>query len=105
MVHGGDRLPWVKLNEEGDDNFTALSSIDWQLHIYGEPSPEMRAACTERNLPLQVFRWRPDLSHIGLLRNAAYLVRPDGYVALADDQARAATVTAYLDRHRLRPAS
>ena len=102
MVHGGDRLPWVKLSEEGDDNFAPLSSINWQLYVYGEPSPDLRAVCTERNLPLRVFPWRSDLNRIGLLKNAAYLVRPDGYIALADEEARPAAVTSYLDRHGVR---
>jgi 2-polyprenyl-6-methoxyphenol hydroxylase-like FAD-dependent oxidoreductase len=36
-VHGGDRLPWVKpdSNALGKDNFTPLTSLDWQVHIYG----------------------------------------------------------------------
>ena len=33
----------------------------------------------------------------GLTRNAAYLVRPDGYVALAEPEASAAKLKAYLD--------
>ncbi len=39
----------------------------------------------------------------GLALDAAYLVRPDGYVALADSTARAATLAAYLDARALRP--
>jgi len=32
-----------------------------------------------------------------LRRNALYLVRPDGYIALADAQGNAATLQSYLD--------
>ena len=102
-VHGGDRLPWVKLDSNGEDNFAPLSSLEWQLHVYGDASPELRAMCAARKLPLEVFRWRPDMSAAGLQRNAAYLVRPDGYVALAGADARAATVTSYLDARALSP--
>jgi len=35
-----------------------------------------------------VFDWERAHEHAGLARDAAYLVRPDGYVALADPQAR-----------------
>src|SRR5262249_31048833 len=33
-VHGGDRLPWVKMT--GTDNFAPLAALDWQVHVYGE---------------------------------------------------------------------
>jgi 2-polyprenyl-6-methoxyphenol hydroxylase-like FAD-dependent oxidoreductase len=70
-VHGGDRLPWT------GTNFDALQSLDWQVHVYGEARPET-------DLPLHVFPWSPEAERAGLKRNAAYLVRPDGYVAVAD---------------------
>jgi 2-polyprenyl-6-methoxyphenol hydroxylase-like FAD-dependent oxidoreductase len=92
-VHGGDRLPWV----EGDDNFAPLSSLAWQVHIYGEAAPEIEAACAERRLSLHVFPWRSEIRRTGLRRDAVYLVRPDGYVALADPDARASALVRYLD--------
>jgi 2-polyprenyl-6-methoxyphenol hydroxylase-like FAD-dependent oxidoreductase len=104
-VHGGDRLPWVKMdwNEEYRDNFAPLTSVDWQMHVYGEAMPPIRALCSERRLPLHVFPWRPEMKGTGLRRNAVYLVRPDGYVALADDERGAATVASYLDARQLTP--
>jgi 2-polyprenyl-6-methoxyphenol hydroxylase-like FAD-dependent oxidoreductase len=102
-VHGGDRLPWVKMdwNDEYRDNFAPLTSLDWQMHVYGEAMPRMRTLCNDRRLPLHVFPWRPEMKRAGLRRNAAYLVRPDGYVALADAEGRAATVASYLDERQL----
>jgi len=38
-----------------------------------------------------------------LARNAAYLVRPDGHVALADSYASATAITFYLDTRKLIP--
>jgi hypothetical protein len=35
----------------------------------------------------------------GLQRDALYLVRPDGYIALADPQGKATTIASYLDEH------
>jgi 2-polyprenyl-6-methoxyphenol hydroxylase-like FAD-dependent oxidoreductase len=102
-VHGGDRLPWVTVDSNGVDNFTPLTSLDWQVHIYGEATPEFEAVCRQLKLPLQVFRWRPEIGRAGLRRNAVYLVRPDGYVALADPEGSAAAITSYFDERRLRP--
>jgi 2-polyprenyl-6-methoxyphenol hydroxylase-like FAD-dependent oxidoreductase len=100
-VHGGDRLPWVPVDQTDRDNFTPLTSLDWQVHVYGDASGEIRAACDERKLPLHVFPWRPAMGRIGLQCNAVYLVRPDGYVALADPEASATAITSYLDARKL----
>ena len=105
-VHGGDRLPWVKLDLNGvaGDNFAPLTSLDWQVHVYGDAVPEIQAVCNERKLPLHVFPWRPEMARAGLRRNAVYLVRPDGYVALADAEGGAKAVTSYFDTRMLTPA-
>jgi hypothetical protein len=42
---------------------------------------------------LHLFAWQPEMRRAGLRRAALYLVRPDGYVALADP---------YADPERLR---
>ncbi len=96
-VHAGDRLPWV----EAVDNFAPLASLDWQVHVYGEPTPEIAATCQARGLALDVFAWQTDMDRTGLVRNGVYLVRPDGYVALADPDARTVTLETYLDERRL----
>jgi 2-polyprenyl-6-methoxyphenol hydroxylase-like FAD-dependent oxidoreductase len=102
-VHGGDRLPWVKtdLNGVDTDNFAPLTSVDWQVHVYGDAAPEVKAVCDGRKLPLCVFPWRPEVNRMGLRRNAIYLVRPDGYVALADPAGSATAITSYLDAREL----
>jgi 2-polyprenyl-6-methoxyphenol hydroxylase-like FAD-dependent oxidoreductase len=101
-VRGGDRLPWVKSELNRSDNFAALTSLTWQVHVYGEAKPEIQKLCDERGLPLHVFPWRPETARTGLRRNAVYLLRPDGYVALADREGRAAAVTSYLDSRKLK---
>lgn len=98
-VHGGDRLPWVKL--EDSDNFAPLTSLDWQVHVYGEATAELRTACQNRQLPLHVFPWSMAARRTGLRRNAVYLLRPDGYVALADDEGSAAAVLSYLQERKV----
>ena len=46
-VHGGDRLPWVTVEPHGD-NFTPLTSLDWQVHVYGAVTGELEAWCRQR---------------------------------------------------------
>ncbi|HUQ98140.1 MAG TPA: FAD-dependent monooxygenase [Gemmatimonadaceae bacterium] len=93
-VHGGDRLPWVDLGA-GDDNFAPLTSLAWQVHVYGEVKDDVRDACASVRAPLHVFAWRPAMQSAGLQRGALYLIRPDGYVALADANASADTLRKY----------
>jgi hypothetical protein len=96
-VHGGDRLPWVKMNGAAADNFAPLNSLDWQVHVYGDAKPDLKALCAERKLPLHIFRWTPEIDRTGLQRSSVYLVRPDGYVGLANPEGSATAVRSYLD--------
>jgi 2-polyprenyl-6-methoxyphenol hydroxylase-like FAD-dependent oxidoreductase len=84
-VHGGDRLPWVPAEPNGDDNYAALASRRWQVHVYGEALPEVAEACIELGIELHQFAWRAATRRAGLARGALYLVRPDGYVAFVSD--------------------
>ncbi|HEV2578063.1 MAG TPA: FAD-dependent monooxygenase [Acidobacteriaceae bacterium] len=100
-LHAGDRLPWVKLSDEAD-NFAPLTSLDWQVHYYGNAlCPDIRRLCTQRGLALHTFAWQAQFAEQGLRENAAYLIRPDGYVALADPAAKARTLAEFLDSHGL----
>ncbi len=104
-VRGGDRLPWIEFDATADrraDNFMPLSSLEWQVHVYGEPRQGIPQLCQGRQLPLHVFPWQPVMWRAGLRRNVVYLVRPDGYVALADPDASASKLEAYLDGRGLR---
>jgi hypothetical protein len=98
-VRGGDRLPWVR-TEPGPDNFAALASLRWQVHVYGEPPPSLAEVSGEQQLPLHLFAWRPEMRRSGLLQGALYLVRPDGYVALADPHADPERLRSYCSVNR-----
>jgi len=100
-IRGGDRLPWVKSEATGVDNFTPLTSLSWQVHVYGDPAAEVHTVCEDHHLPLHVFPWGPEAGRTGLCRNAVYLVRPDGYVALADAGPNAVAVSSYLTTRKI----
>ncbi len=93
-VRSGDRLPWVATGP-GQDNFLPLESLAWQVHVYGEPPDGLSAACADLHLPLHSFAWRRGMRQAGLRRGALYLVRPDGYLALADPHAEPDRLRAY----------
>ncbi len=96
-IRGGDRLPWVP-QPTGGDNFEPLTSLAWQVHIYGEARQAVRQECAARGLSLHAFPWDTKTKRAGLEPNAAYLVRPDGYVALAAEPADASQqLQGYLD--------
>jgi 2-polyprenyl-6-methoxyphenol hydroxylase-like FAD-dependent oxidoreductase len=100
-VRGGDRLPWVRF-ASGSDNFAPLSLLDWQAHVYGQAEPGLRQLCAERNLPLHEFPWESAMEQAGLVRDALYLIRPDGYVAFATAGAIPETLGAFLDAGALK---
>ncbi len=81
QVSGGDRLPWVPIGET--DNFAPLRSLCWQVHIYGKTDIKFMGELTGLNIEQHEFEWTPLAKRAGLARDAVYLIRPDGYVALA----------------------
>jgi 2-polyprenyl-6-methoxyphenol hydroxylase-like FAD-dependent oxidoreductase len=101
-VRGGDRLPWVSL-AAGGDNFVCLDSMSWQVHVYGAAPSDVRAVCSQRRVALHELPWGASASRAGLAEDAVYLVRPDGYVALATEGASAGErLGAYFDQQSLR---
>jgi 2-polyprenyl-6-methoxyphenol hydroxylase-like FAD-dependent oxidoreductase len=77
---GGDRLPWIEI-EGGGDNFTLLRSLDWHVQVYGAAKEAMTSTCARLGIALHEFAWTPAARRAGFLRDAVYLVRPDGYLA------------------------
>ena len=99
-VHGGDRLPWTGADTQ--DNFESLRSLDWQAHVYGEVDKDLETECRELHLPLHVFALSDSAKYAGIERNALYLVRPDGYVALASSQENVSKLRTFVERFHLR---
>lgn len=91
-VHGGDRLPWL----EHAGNFDPLRAMDWQVHVYGDARRALRDAAARAGVPVHAFAWCVEAHDAGLERDAFYLVRPDGHVALASHDQSDASVRALL---------
>lgn len=99
-VRGGDRLPWVR----EADNYGSLTDIAWQVHVYGTVGDDLVAWCESQGsesqgIALHRFDFGKPHEAAGLGRNAAYLIRPDSYVACADPNGRPEVFDAYLRRH------
>lgn len=96
QIHGGDRLPWVR--DEFGDNFAPLRSRDWQVHVYGTAGAEVRDTARRHGLALHEFPANAELA-----RDAAYLIRPDGYVAWAGQQSAVARLERFLGDWEIQP--
>ena len=69
------------------DNFEPLRSLDWQAHVYGEADREISKSPAASLIYLCILSPGATASkEAGLKRDALYLVRPDGYVALASSE-------------------
>ena len=103
-VHGGDRLPWFRAGPE-QDNHVPLASLAWQVHVYGPPRPGLVEACAELGLAAHAFGWSRAMRRAGLKRGALYLVRPDGYVGLADADCDPARLRRYVVERGVRTST
>jgi 2-polyprenyl-6-methoxyphenol hydroxylase-like FAD-dependent oxidoreductase len=82
-IKGGDRLPWVKDAAGDQDNYGPLTTMQWQVHCYGSIDAALKAWCDAHKLEVVTFAYSGTADHAGYKKDTAYLVRPDGYVALA----------------------
>jgi len=78
-IHGGYRLPFP-------------STMQWQVHVYGEPRGGVAEACAALGVELHRFEWTPEA---GVQRDALYVIRPDSYVGLADASGDPARLRGY----------
>jgi hypothetical protein len=97
-VKAGDRLPWVELGvgAKATDNFAPLVALDWQMHVYGAAATEIKAMCSARDSRCTNLHGAT-MGAKGLAQNAAYLVRPDGYIGCAAGGADAAKLNTYIE--------
>ncbi|OAA34765.1 monooxygenase, FAD-binding protein [Metarhizium rileyi] len=101
-VTAGQRLPWVVV--DGTSNHESLSSMRWQIHVYGygtAATNPLLAWSKSRGVKLTVFEWTTECASVGLTRNAVYVVRPDGYVAMAQDPVDIDAIELYFDDRQI----
>ncbi|MDO9710220.1 FAD-dependent monooxygenase [Paracraurococcus lichenis] len=96
-VAAGDRQPWVA----DCDNHAPLDGRGWRLQVHGAVSPALAGAAGRLGLPVDAYAWSRDAEAAGLAEDAAYLLRPDGHVGLADPAQDPARLEAYARRHGL----
>jgi 2-polyprenyl-6-methoxyphenol hydroxylase-like FAD-dependent oxidoreductase len=99
-VQGGDRIPWAPVGDV--DNFDSLKEITWQVHVYGDLKREMEDWCRDKRVPLRVFPWDGKYQEVGFGRDAAYLLRPDTYVAVAEPSGLPERFEQYLEEKGIR---
>ena len=90
-------MPWV----QSVHNFEPLISRQWQAHCYGSPATALKNLLSEKNIPLYIFDWGPEAENAGYGKNAIYIVRPDGYIGLADGTGEIIKISAYCDTYFL----
>ncbi|MBW0000576.1 MAG: FAD-dependent monooxygenase [Verrucomicrobia bacterium] len=97
---GGQRLPWLQVDHpssSSDDNFACFSALNWQIHFYGEGSSDLKTLCDARGIQLHHFPWTPAAHKAGLIRNAAYILRPDEYIGIVVPDADPKKIILYLE--------
>lgn len=99
-LRAGDRLPWVEMNN--GDNYVPLSSLDWQVHIYGQASDEVRTLFGNFNLDLHVFAWQDAFADKDIRQDVIYLIRPDGYIGLIVEQENLDAFNSYVKKYDLK---
>lgn len=90
-IRSGDRLPWL----QQIDNFKPLTSLNWQVHIYGQATEEFKESMTRLDLELYEFSWDKSFDQTGIKENAVYLIRPDGYIGFVSEEQDYAAIEKY----------
>lgn len=94
-IQAGDRLPWLKT--ETYDNYESLKSMDWHIHIYGAANENFSSVASFRGLHIYEFDWNQKAADKGFSKDAFYLIRPDGYIALIDAKQNSLVLKNYLN--------
>ncbi|KAM3497740.1 hypothetical protein MY10362_008918 [Beauveria mimosiformis] len=99
-VRAGERVPWVKIGG-GQDNHESLQHIEWQLHVYGMAIEQLIVWCKANGMRLTVFEWVAEYASAGFIKDAAYLLRPDTYVALVDAEGDSRNIEQYFSERQM----
>jgi hypothetical protein len=70
--------------------------------VYGEIDETLASSCSRLGLAAHAFGWNDFANDAGIERDAMYLVRPDGHIALASPEQSVTALRDFLDRAGLR---
>jgi hypothetical protein len=101
-VQGGDRMAWVET--ASFDNFADLDPRSWHVEVHGQVRQTLKDWCAMNGVVLHEHRWTAAAEKAGVKRNAAYLLRPDGYVALAAPGGSDRALERYFATRKMRPS-
>ena len=99
-LRGGDRLPWVPMLS--GDNFESLATLKWQAHVYGTISQRFADTAKELGLPVNQFPWSELTEQAGLAKDAVYLLRPDGHIAMISPLQNPQGLVDFVAKYKLR---
>lgn len=102
-VKGGDRLPWIRRGEV--NNYRALKSLDWQIHVYGQVNSDVEMLVKDTGLQMFDLPWDKSLKDKGIKENSVYLVRPDGHISAAADTKNLEVVKNMIDEYQIQSLS
>lgn len=94
-LHGGDRMPW------SGDNFAHQSSLSWHIQIFGEANPQLQREAQRLGVAVRTFAFTQRAKTNAIRQGAAYLVRPDGHIALPMEHQDPSVLTAFCKRNGL----
>lgn len=95
-VKAGDRLPWLMY--PSGSNYENLKSMDWQIHIYGKTDEKFMSVSNFRGFKIYQFDWDKNTEAAGFIKDAFYLVRPDGYIGLIEKKQNTEFLKNYLNK-------
>jgi hypothetical protein len=73
------------------------------VHVYGETQAPFANCVATLGFALHRIPWTDAMSKAGLMRNAAYFVRPDGHVGLVTETQDAQVLESYVARLGIMP--
>jgi 2-polyprenyl-6-methoxyphenol hydroxylase-like FAD-dependent oxidoreductase len=98
-LRGGDRLPWIP--NGAADNFASLRSLTWQIHVYGEADQALEVISESLGLQITRFKWSEQARRAGLVMDCAYLIRPDGHIAVAAKRGKTEMIWEYFEKRHI----
>jgi len=102
----GREFIWTRRHTTANCYELVFDVLKWRKGISGGlrllGCDDLAVACRERGLTTHRFRWGYQSRDAGFKQDAAYLVRPDGYVAAALPEQRASALKTFLDRLGIR---